>query len=136
MKPKGILETALYCDDLDAAETFYRTLFDLELIAKQQDRHVFFRCGDGVLLIFNPSRTIEESASIDGATVPGHGATGPGHVAFAVDAADLDRWRDRFVRHGVAVESEVRWPNGGQSIYVRDPAGNSIEVATPMLWGL
>lgn len=136
MKPKGILETALYCDDLDAATSFYHSLFGLEVIARQPARHVFFRCGTGVLLIFNPRETIEESTAIDGANVPGHGATGPGHMAFCVDARDIDRWRERFVRNGVPIESEVRWPHGGQSIYVRDPAGNSIEVATPELWGL
>ena len=27
-----------------------------------------------------------------------------------------------------------RWPNGARSIYVRDPAGNSLEFAEPALW--
>ena len=35
---------------------------------------------------------------------------------------------------GVAIESEVSWPNGGHSIYIRDPAGNSLEFATPDIW--
>ena len=33
------------------------------------------------------------------------------------------------------VEMEVEWPEGGRSLYVRDPAGNSVELAPPTLWG-
>ena len=36
----------------------------------------------------------------------------------------------------VSIEAEVEWPNGGFSIYLRDPAGNSVELATPSIWGL
>jgi catechol 2,3-dioxygenase-like lactoylglutathione lyase family enzyme len=37
---------------------------------------------------------------------------------------------------GVAVESEVAWPQGGRSIYFRDPAGNSLECAEARIWGI
>lgn len=30
MKPGAILETGLYCEDLEAAETFFRAVFGLE----------------------------------------------------------------------------------------------------------
>jgi catechol 2,3-dioxygenase-like lactoylglutathione lyase family enzyme len=43
-------------------------------------------------------------------------------------------WRERLEAHGVAIESVARWPRGGRSIYFRDPAGNSLELATPDLW--
>jgi hypothetical protein len=26
------------------------------------------------------------------------------------------------------------WPRGGMSLYVRDPAGNCVELASPRLW--
>jgi catechol 2,3-dioxygenase-like lactoylglutathione lyase family enzyme len=52
---EGILEAALYADDLDRAEAFYGTVLGLERITRAGNRHVFFRCGDGVLLIFNPA---------------------------------------------------------------------------------
>jgi catechol 2,3-dioxygenase-like lactoylglutathione lyase family enzyme len=29
-----------------------------------------------------------------------------------------------------------RRPRGGRSFYFRDPAGNSLELATPRIWGL
>ena len=68
--------------------------------------------------------------------MPAHGAVGPGHAAFAVDEAELPAWRARLRAHGVAVEAEIAWPRGGRSLYVRDPAGNSIELAPPRIWGL
>jgi len=34
----------------------------------------------------------------------------------------------------VPIESELSWPQGGQSLYVRDPAGNSVELATRSTW--
>ena len=37
---------------------------------------------------------------------------------------------------GVPVESEVSWPRGGASLYLRDPAGNVVELASPAIWGL
>jgi catechol-2,3-dioxygenase len=36
----------------------------------------------------------------------------------------------------VPIEIEITWPGGGHSIYFRDPAGNSIELATAKTWNL
>ena len=65
---------------------------------------------------------------------PPHGARGPGHVAFAATAAELDRLRARLVAAGIEIEADFLWPGGARSIYVRDPAGNSVELAEPRLW--
>jgi catechol 2,3-dioxygenase-like lactoylglutathione lyase family enzyme len=35
---------------------------------------------------------------------------------------------------GIAVEAEVTWPGGGRSLYFRDPAGNSLEIAEARIW--
>lgn len=129
-----ILETSLYAADLDAAERFYGAVLGLERVARAGDRHVFFRCDRAMLLVFNPAET--GGAPADGALpVPAHGARGPGHVAFAATAAGLDRWRARLAAAGVAIEADFAWPGGGRSIYVRDPAGNSVEFAEPSIWG-
>ena len=128
---EAIVETAIDVDDLEAAEAFYRDVLGLEVIGREAGRHVFFRVGDGVLLAFNPEATLR------GDMLPPHGARGPGHFALGVRAEDLDEWRRRLEGHGVAVEKEVTWPRGGRSLYYfRDPAGNSVELVTPGLWGL
>jgi catechol 2,3-dioxygenase-like lactoylglutathione lyase family enzyme len=130
--PARILETALYVDDLDAAEAFYGGLLGLTLTHRAGDRHAFYRLGDAMLLLFDPAETQRPS---EGLPVPTHGPTpGQGHVAFAAEAAELDRWRARFAAAGVEVEADFAWPNGARSIYVRDPAGNSVEFAEPRLW--
>jgi catechol 2,3-dioxygenase-like lactoylglutathione lyase family enzyme len=132
---RGVLETAVYADDLDAATRFYGDILGLTAFSRQAGRHVFFRCGDGVFLVFNPQTTLNESNFLDGPPVP-HGATGPGHMAFRVHEAEIPAWRERLTTAGVAIERELRWPNGGHSLYFRDPAGNSIELGTPGIWGL
>lgn len=130
-----VLETALYVEDLDAAEQFYGSVLGLERIARVDGRHVFFRCGEAVLLLFDPRATAVWTPSIDHASVPPHGATGAGHVAFAIRDADVGSWRSYLETRGIGIESEVTWPRGGRSLYVRDPAGNSVELASPLLWG-
>lgn len=133
MTPSAILETAVYAADLAAAEAFYGGLLGLPVIAKVSGRHVFFRVGTGVLLVFNPAAT--EVPSISPALpVPTHGARGEGHVCFAASRVEIAAWRERLVQVGVAVEAEFDWPNGARSLYVRDPGGNSVEFAEPRLW--
>jgi catechol 2,3-dioxygenase-like lactoylglutathione lyase family enzyme len=131
----GILETAVYADDIDAAEAFYGALLGLEKVLRAGNRHVFFRCGPGILLIFNPAETVKPPSD-DVLPVPPHGATGPGHVCFRMDGEAIDRTVEKLNKAGIAIESDFRWPNGARSIYFRDPAGNSLECAEPKLWNI
>jgi catechol 2,3-dioxygenase-like lactoylglutathione lyase family enzyme len=82
-----------------------------------------------MLLLFNPTETAKALSE-----VPTHGATGPGHIAFAVEPDTLPHWRTHLQQQNVDIEREVAWPSGGQSIYFRDPAGNSLELATAQVW--
>ncbi len=136
MTPDGILETVLYARDLDAAERFYGEVMGLEAFTREEGRHVFFRCGDQVFLIFNPDATVRPPAP-GSLPVPPHGATGDGHVCFRVAPATLDDWRRHLEAHGIAIESDFRWPGSdARSLYFRDPAGNCLELAPAALWGL
>ncbi len=130
MRAGEILEACVYAGDLDAAERFYTTVLGMEVIARVPGRHVFFRCGGRVFLVFNPERTRE------GGPVPGHGAEGAGHVCFAMREGELEAWRAHLQAHGVEIESDYTWPGGGRSLYFRDPAGNSVELGTPAIWRL
>ena len=125
-----VLETILYVDDLDAAGRFYGGVLGLDLDSKKDGLFVFFKCGEGMLLLFEPH------AASSGRNVPAHGADGPGHACFAGAEADLDDWKRLLEVAGVAIEQEMDWPRGGRSFYFRDPAGNSLELATPRIWGL
>jgi len=129
MQPQGILETSLYVDDLDAAEQFYRDVLGLEFVDRQTARHVFFRCGQQMLLIFNPQES-DDAESI----LPPHGSQGPGHIAFAIEESEVGSWQARLEAAGVAIEHTINWPQGGFSLYFRDPAGNSLELAMPKIW--
>ncbi len=125
-----VLETVLYADDLVAAEQFYGQVLGLPLDSRKDEAFAFFRVGESMLLLFRPA------ASLANAGVPRHGACGPGHVCFAVAEAELEAWAERLAAAGHPVEHRQDWPRGGWSFYVRDPAGNSVELATPRIWGL
>ncbi|MEI9429161.1 VOC family protein [Mesorhizobium sp. Cs1299R1N3] len=136
MTPSAILESALYVTDLNAAEHFYTDVLGLILLGKVDGRHLFFRCGPGVLLVFNAEATKIPPAPDAKLKVPPHGAVGEGHLCFAASAAEIDGWRTHLQAKKIAIESEFEWPQGGRSIYIRDPSGNSIEFAEPRIWGL
>lgn len=132
--PSLVLESALYAEDLAAAEAFYGGMLGLQRIGRVPGRHVFFRCGPGVLLVFNPAATevVEPKSPLP---VPPHGARGPGHLCFAAEPLGLAAWRERIRGLDIPIEAEVEWPGGGRSFYFRDPAGNSLEFAEARIWG-
>lgn len=133
---EGILESCLYASDLDAARSFYETILGLHIIVEEAGRHIFFRCGAGVFLLFNPERTRSEAGTVNGSVIPLHGSEGPGHLAFRVSLEAIPAWCARLSEAKIPIESEVEWPGGGRSVYVRDPAGNSVELGTGEMWGL
>lgn len=131
----GVLEASLYVDDLDSAAKFYGEILELELVLSVEGRHIFYRCGETIVLLFVADKT-REATTNSKLPVPPHGAEGAGHICFAASGKDLDRWRMKFEKTGIAIEADFNWPNGARSIYVRDPAGNSVEFAEPKLWGI
>ena len=131
--PKALLEAALYVDDLDAARHFYRDLLGLSLFQEVPGRHMFFDLGASVLLVFNPTATTQPPGNPD-MPVPPHGAQGPGHVCFAMARAEIAAMQDRLAAAKVPIDTVFDWPNGARSLYVRDPAGNSVEFSEPWLW--
>jgi len=123
-----VVETGIYVKDLQRAEKFYRDVLGLEPVGREAGRHAFFRAGLSMLLLFRADATLREKK------LPVHGASGSQHFAFQVKSEDLGSWRERLRENDVVIESEVDWPNGGHSIYFRDPEGNLVELITPGVW--
>lgn len=134
--PPRVIETCLYAQDLDAVEGFYGGALGLEMIQSVADRHRFFRADGGMVFLFNPLTTPIPAPPEAKIHVPPHGAHGPGHVCFSSEGPGIEGWEARLADHGIEIEARVTWPNGARSIYVRDPAGNSVEFAEPKIWGL
>lgn len=132
MRPRRVLETALYCDDLAKTARFYQQLGFTSML--ESGRLVALDAGEGTVLLLFQSGSARDGLATSGGFVPGHDGQGPQHVAFAIGAADLPVWEDRLAAVGIAIESRVRWDGGGISLYFRDPDGHSIELATPGTW--
>jgi len=131
MQVKKVLETCLYSHDLEASQKFYSEILGLNLYSRSAKRHLFFHCGDAMFLIFNPAETSHPQQS-----VPSHGSHGPGHVAFSIPEEDLSEWRNYLEKNGVEIDADILWPEGGRSLYFRDPSNNSIELTSPSIWGI
>ena len=129
---RRVLETALDCDDLRRTAAFYQAIFNATPMIVTA-RLVAIDAGEGtILLLFQ--RGDGAPLPTPGGVIPGHTSGGPGHLAFAIDAADLLAWDARLAELGIAVESRVTWDLGGHSLYFRDPDNRSVELATPGVW--
>jgi catechol 2,3-dioxygenase-like lactoylglutathione lyase family enzyme len=128
-----VLETAVYCDDLARTRAFYEELLEKDPML-EGERVVAFDAGEGTVLLLFQRGASEQPFESSGGLVPGHTSTGPAHIAFAIDKADVARWLGRLEALHIAIESRVDWPRGGHSIYFRDPDGRSVELATPGTW--
>lgn len=129
----GIIETALYVDDLARARAFYQDVLGLTPLYKD-DRFTAYNIGGrSVLLLFKRGATLE-AAHVPGGTIPPHDGEGPLHMAFSVTADELAVWERHLNGQGVAVEARTAWPRGGHSIYFRDPDNHLLELVTPGVW--
>ena len=131
MKVSELIESALYVNDLSAAEQFYTEVLGLTPYSRLEGRHVFLRCGQRMVLLFNPEATAISAGGANDA--PAHGATEPGHLAFAVPQSEIGLWKQHLAKHGVKIEKEVHWERC-RSHYFRDPSHNSVEITSPLLW--
>ncbi len=131
----GILETALYTDDMVRARAFYEGVLDLKPIYADARLCAYGVADRDVLLLFRRGTTME-TVTMPGGTIPGHGGSGPLHVAFAIGRDELAEWERRLKAQQIEIEGRTDWPRGGHSIYFRDPDGHLLELATPGLWSI
>jgi catechol 2,3-dioxygenase-like lactoylglutathione lyase family enzyme len=134
-KLDGVLETALYTDDMERARAFYESTLGLTPIFSDSRLTAYGVAKGSVLLIFRRGAA-QDTVSVPGGTIPGHDGAGPLHVAFAIAKGELVEWEDHLATRGVAIEGTTNWSRGGRSIYFRDPDGHLLELATPGLWSV
>jgi len=129
----GLLETSLYARDLARTVAFYRELFGFKALVDTPRLVAFEIASRSVLLVFQAGAT--EDDVVDGrGKIPGHEGVGRLHLALSIAKEDLDAWRRRLFERGIEIVGEYRWPRGGVSLYIRDPDGALLELATPGLW--
>jgi catechol 2,3-dioxygenase-like lactoylglutathione lyase family enzyme len=133
LRVRRILETALDCDDLPRTAAFYIKLLDATPML-DSERLVALHAGEGTALLLFQRGLSSQPVETAGGLVPGHVAGGPGHLAFAIDAAALPDWESRLDELGIRIESRVTWERGGSSLYFRDPDNRSVEIVTPGIW--
>jgi len=130
---RGILETALYVDDLSLASAFYQGTFGFPVLVENPRICALDVAGRSVLLLFQRGATVGGLATTSG-FVPSHDGSGPVHFAFAVAMEDLEAWEEYLASHAIMIESRVEWERGGVSLYFRDPDGHSVELVTEGTW--
>ena len=130
---EGLLETSLYAADARNTAGFYRDLFGFATLVDSPRLVALEVATRHVLLVFQRGATADDVVDARG-TIPGHDGAGRLHLAFSIPAADFERWRARLAARAIAIAGEYRWPRGGASLYVRDPDGALVELATPGLW--
>lgn len=128
MKFKQIKETCLYVKDLPQARDFYHGLLGLPVISYVENKHIFFRAGDSVLLCFNPEDSRNKKSP------PAHYGEGKYHFAFEVALTDYENQKTELISKGIKITDEVVWKNGLKSSYFEDPAGNVLEIVPEGVW--
>ncbi len=123
----GIIEAALYVDDVARAVRFYEDVLGLETIDTDERLTAMGVGGRQVLLVCKRGASAHLSEAA-------HDGRGQQHIAFSVHEADLDAWETRLRDRGIAIERDRRWSRGGRSLYFRDPDGHILELASPGVW--
>ena len=131
--PSTIVETCLHVDNLNRSRKFYSDLFGYRLM-KSDERFCAFDVGNCQVLLLFLRGTDPEGTVLPFGIIPAHGTSGQAHLGFGVPAESLSAWRERLEQKDIAIESSLTWPDGGTSIYFRDPDGHLLELLTPGVW--
>jgi catechol 2,3-dioxygenase-like lactoylglutathione lyase family enzyme len=128
MRLRGLHHVTAICRDLKRTIAFYRDVLGLPIARDEPSdddpdaRHVWFDAGDGTYVTF-----MEYAGMPEG--VVGIGSTH--HFALRVGTHDEQTaWRDYLRERGVDC-TDVLDRGAFHSIYVRDPDGHVVEIATP-----
>jgi len=127
---KGLDHVVLLVDDMDRATSFYTEVVGCS-IDNDLPQYGMRQLRAGAHLI-----DLVDISSAEGAwakpEVPG--GRNVDHVALALGAADPGEVRGHLAAHNVAIEEEgenIGAEGRSLSFYIRDPAGNQIELSFP-----
>ena len=130
MRLTGLHHVTAITRDLDATTAFYRDVLGLALVRQEANpddpeaRHFWFGAVNGAagtLVSFLEYPELDSSP-------PGGGSTH--HFALAVESAEeLGAWADYLRSRGVEC-TDVMDRGSFKSIYLRDPDGRIVEIAT------
>ena len=126
----GLHHITLLCADVNRSASFYRDLLGMQLVERTRNpddpnaEHLLFGANGvsgGTMVTCMASPDLEEGFT-------GRGSTH--HFALGVESDDeLSAWRDYLRSRGVDV-TDVYDRGAFKSIYLRDPDGHLVELAT------
>jgi len=126
----GIHHLTLVCADAERSAAFYRDVLGMRLVKQTQNEddpgacHLFFGDAEGsagTLITCMEYPQMEEG-------MVGRGSTH--HFALSVDSAEeLEGWREYLSSRGVPC-TEILDRTYFRSLYLRDPDGHIVEIAT------
>ena len=99
--------------DLERLERFYTDVLGMSVTRRDEGRSVWLAAGKTLLML-------ERAEDGEACVAPGTKEL----VAFAVEAADMERWRRTLAGAGVAVEDETAF-----TVYFRDPDGRRVALS-------
>lgn len=129
----GLVETCLYVTDVARSRAFYNRIFGFEpLGGDDRIQPLAVRQGQ-VLILFRRGGT-PNPIPFGGGFIPPHDGQGEQHFAFGIPAGTYEDWKTFLKGLDISIESEVSWPQGGRSLYFRDPDRLLVELITAGVW--
>ncbi|MCH9031041.1 MAG: VOC family protein [candidate division Zixibacteria bacterium] len=125
----GVLETSLYVNDLKKSVEFYQQLFGFKNLGSGKRMAALRICENQVLLLFKRGGSVKPTNTSFG-TIPPTDGEGNLHLTFAVYKSEFIDWDSLLRKMNISIESSLEWPEGGRSIYFRDPDEHLLELKT------
>lgn len=129
----GLVETCLYVEDVARSRDFYARVFGFAPMGGD-DRFCPLDVAPGqVLILFRRGGTLQP-LKVNGGTIPPHDGAGEQHFALGMPRGSAAHWKSYLEGLDIEIEGEVDWPQGGHSLYFRDPDRLLVELITPGVW--